>query len=286
AFGLSGHAALNLFLQKSLPVVSYLHSKDYIYSFSEDACFFIYIHHVNDMERAVRFLYKIYNQSVLFLVRDPIERLKHAINHGWYAYEWQKAYDEYDIETNNIETILDRVQYIDIDDINYLLKNLNYWINIACFDFSNILKCVKTDIYYVDMSEILPNVAFDTMKKLSNVFNFEPPKEENKQYYEEIKSSKFRYILPIVVRYKDLKINITLKNEIPLNCVDIEKYIKCKHEIQKLIGFSIDRKDMDKISYLYLEHIISFFSNFLIQIDKKTKLVEKKKATSVYILKH
>ncbi|EOH4415552.1 DUF2972 domain-containing protein, partial [Campylobacter coli] len=274
AFGLSGHGALKLFLQKSLPVIGYLNPIEYIYSISKDACFFIYIHQNNDMEKAVKFLYRVYSQRILFLIRDPIERLKHAVNHGWYAYIHQKAFDEYNVELDSIGTILDRVQYIDIDNIDCLLKNLNYWIDTACFKYNTILKYTKSDIFYIDMSEIMPNYAFSSIDKLSRVFDFRSPSEKEKKYYEEIKSSKFRYILPIVIQYKDLKINITLKQEKPYSCIDIGEYIGYRHPILELICFSINEKEMDKIVYLQSKYMINFFNNFLSQIDEKTRAIE------------
>ncbi|HEH5121212.1 TPA: DUF2972 domain-containing protein [Campylobacter coli] len=285
AFGLSGHGALKLFLQKSLPVIGYLNPIEYIYSISKDACFFIYIHQNNDMEKAVKFLYRVYSQRILFLIRDPIERLKHAVNHGWYAYIHQKAFDEYNVELDSIGTILDRVQYIDIDNIDCLLKNLNYWIDTACFKYNTILKYTKSDIFYIDMSEIMPNYAFSSIDKLSRVFDFRSPSEKEKKYYEEIKSSKFRYILPIVIQYKDLKINITLKQEKPYSCIDIGEYIGYRHPILELICFSINEKEMDKMVYLQSKYMINFFNNFLSQIDEKTRAIEKKKATCSHILR-
>ncbi|HFU2592635.1 TPA: hypothetical protein ACH5KV_001949, partial [Campylobacter jejuni] len=116
-FGLSGHSALNLFLKKTLNVVSYSNSIEHIYSFfKSDACFFIFIHNMNDIEKVKKFLYRIYSQPVLFLTRDPIERLKNGVNHGWYAHPHQNIFDTYIIKECKIDVILDRVRYTNIKD--------------------------------------------------------------------------------------------------------------------------------------------------------------------------
>ncbi|EIA7118895.1 DUF2972 domain-containing protein, partial [Campylobacter jejuni] len=285
-FGLSGHSALNLFLKKTLNVVSYSNSIEHIYSFfKSDACFFIFIHNMNDIEKVKKFLYRIYSQPVLFLTRDPIERLKNGVNHGWYAHPHQNIFDTYIIKECKIDVILDRVRYTNIKDYKVLFNNLQFWINSASFNYTTIRNCIDTQIFYLDMKDIMPNKAFNTIKKLSKILNFNPPKEENKDFYEEIKSSHFRYILPIILIYNDIKFYVTLKNEKENNYIDVEKYFNFSNEIKKYICFSVSPLDEVKLlNFINDKYLNDFFNNFLSILNKKFIYIKKSKITTNGIL--
>ncbi|HEF7492145.1 TPA: DUF2972 domain-containing protein, partial [Campylobacter jejuni] len=159
-----------------------------IYENRKESYLFIPIHDLRDIENIKIFLYKLNNQPVVILLRDPIERLKHAFNHGWYKNNKQKAFDRYELD-DSIDIILDRVAYNDKNDKNKVVKIFDFWLSNACFDYVVFINIIKTSIIFVDMKDIMPDKAFDTMIDLSKQLNINPPQYHEKKYFCEIKNS-------------------------------------------------------------------------------------------------
>ncbi|HEG5396186.1 TPA: DUF2972 domain-containing protein [Campylobacter coli] len=281
-FGLSGHAALSLFLSKSLPLVYFsTKSPENIYKFQKKSFLFLCVHFQRDVNKTKELLHKIHKQPVLFLTRDPIERLKHGISHGWYAHSHQKPFDKYNIKEHKIDEILNRVQYVDIKDWKTLLNSMDHWINNACFNYNTMAKCIHSKIIYLDMKDILPDKAFNTMHKLSRLLKFNPPKKKNRNFYEEIKNSNFRYILPIILIYNDIEFYITLKNEMKDSFINIEKYFNFKNHATQYICFAINPINESRLLNIANDkYLKNFFDDFLIAINKKVTYIEKTRMTA------
>ncbi|EAI8466412.1 DUF2972 domain-containing protein [Campylobacter jejuni] len=113
-------------------------------------------------------------KRVLFLVRDPIERLKSHINHIA-----PNKFAIYDFNLNsNVKEIVNVKKYYsknginDFPDINILenLLTFNFFCYKLLIDFFR-----KSHIFYIDMEEIKPAKAFDTMCVLADKFGFKRP---------------------------------------------------------------------------------------------------------------
>ncbi|EGK8212366.1 DUF2972 domain-containing protein, partial [Campylobacter coli] len=152
------------------------------------------------MERSKLLFFVEKNKKILMLVRDPIERLKHAINHGDYKNNKQR-FDE-NIDTRKpIEDEIDRSVYF-FDD-----KNCNFYnfvkgcITWPTYNYKKIIDPIldKNEILYLDMKEILPDKVFGTMSNLSQILNFSAPKLENKDFFEGIKNGNFRFHIPVTL---------------------------------------------------------------------------------------
>ncbi|EOJ1220879.1 DUF2972 domain-containing protein, partial [Campylobacter jejuni] len=182
-YGLSGHAALYNFFNRLIFCINWKNytTKD-IYENRKESYLFIPIHDLRDIENIKIFLYKLNNQPVVILLRDPIERLKHAFNHGWYKNNKQKAFDRYELD-DSIDIILDRVAYNDKNDKNKVVKIFDFWLSNACFDYVVFINIIKTSIIFVDMKDIMPDKAFDTMIDLSKQLNINPPQYHEKKYF-------------------------------------------------------------------------------------------------------
>ncbi|OEW13901.1 hypothetical protein AJ935_04785 [Campylobacter sp. BCW_6876] len=270
-YGLSGHAALYKFFNRLIFCINW---KNYtikdIYENRQESYLFIPIHDLKDIKNIKIFLYKLNNQPVVILLRDPIERLKTAINHGSYKNNKQKAFDRYEIN-DSIDIMLDRVSYTNVNDRN---KGLITWLKYICFDYSIFIQIIKTKIIFIDAKNIMPNKAFDTMIDLSKQLNINPPQYHEKKYLCEIKNSVFKYILPITLHYKNIVFFITLKQEKPNKNIE-PNFIN--HNILKLVAISIkvqDAVDFNFIMKKEKDYLISFFINFLNKLEIKVKNIK------------
>ncbi len=249
-YGLSGHAALYNFFNRLIFCINWKNytTKD-IYENRKESYLFIPIHDLRDIENIKIFLYKLNNQPVVILLRDPIERLKHAFNHGWYKNNKQKAFDRYELD-DSIDIILDRVAYNDKNDKNKVVKIFDFWLSNACFDYVVFINIIKTSIIFVDMKDIMPDKAFDTMIDLSKQLNINPPQYHEKKYFCEIKNSVFKYILPITLHYKNIVFFITLKQEKPNKNIELN-FIN--HNILKLVAISIKVQNVVGFNFMSAE---------------------------------
>ncbi|EAH7586195.1 DUF2972 domain-containing protein, partial [Campylobacter lari] len=141
-----------------------------------------------------KLLYFINNdKKILILVRDPIERLKTAINHGDYKYDYQR-FDENIDTRKSIEDEINRSFYF-FDD-----KNCNFYdfvkgcITWPTYNYKKIINPIlnTNEILYLDMKEIMPEKAFDTMLELSKILNFNSPKLKDKDFFQGIKNGDYR----------------------------------------------------------------------------------------------
>ncbi|WP_300826854.1 DUF2972 domain-containing protein [Helicobacter sp. UBA3407] len=140
---------------------------------------------------------------VLINLRDPIGRLKHGINHGWYKS------NQWIYEINQHKEALDRVTYggqdkPHLDLLESVLKNKNIG-NISIWEYHQTIQEIRnaSSIHYLDMQEIVGKRTFDTMTQLSQEFRFPLPKEEDRKFYESKINNQYRYLLPIIFRVNE-----------------------------------------------------------------------------------
>ncbi len=231
------------------------------------------------------------DKKILILVRDPIERLKTAINHGDYKFNNQKFNENIDTR-KSIEKEIDRSSYF-FDN-----KNCNFYdfikgcITWPTYNYKKIINPIlnTNEILYIDMKDIMPDKAFDTMLELSKILNFNPPKYKDKDFFEGIKNGDYRFHIPIILCfYKNnrifIKIYVCLKSNENKNLININKQlIKIDHILLKDLSFLINQNDIYKIDEYHKCIITQYQINFLNILEKRIKYIQKNKITTEQVL--
>ncbi|TEY09671.1 DUF2972 domain-containing protein [Campylobacter sp. US18a] len=209
--GLSGHAAMMSFF--NVCGIRYLyHHMDlmknrYIdyYHFSRIENLYSIITYgqyslTQGMNNIGKYLALINKIPIIFLVRDPISRLKTGVNHPILN---PKSMKEIYLNSDYNDVFKNKMYVGDIGKNFYYsekpsMKYLPRWINedtmcqtSLCLLFSN------RDIAYIDMEEIKPAKAFDTMCNLADKFGFKKPTD--KKFFEGIMNGDFLGILPFTL---------------------------------------------------------------------------------------
>ncbi|HGG0464556.1 TPA: DUF2972 domain-containing protein, partial [Campylobacter jejuni] len=144
---------------------------------------------------------------ILFLVRDPISRLKTAVNH-------HTNNPDKDIRLFNLSSDFNKIlnckkygtsivgKFANAPMIEYL----NFWFfTDRWFLYNSLLSSIRNfEVFYIDMEEIKPAKAFDTMCDLANKFGFKKPTD--KKFFEGVMNGDFLGILPftLYIHSKDI----------------------------------------------------------------------------------
>ncbi|ELK0973527.1 DUF2972 domain-containing protein, partial [Campylobacter jejuni] len=207
--GLSGHAAMMSFF--NVCGIGYLyHHMDlmknrYIdyYHFSRIENLYSIITYgqyslTQGMNNIGKYLTLINKIPILFLVRDPISRLKTGVNHPILN---PKSMKEICLNNDYSDVFKNKMYVGDIGKNFYYsekpsMKYLPRWINEdTMYQTSLCLLFSNRDITYIDMEEIKPAKAFDTMCDLANKFGFKKPTD--KKFFEGIMNGDLAGFIPI-----------------------------------------------------------------------------------------
>ncbi|WP_148125968.1 DUF2972 domain-containing protein, partial [Campylobacter jejuni] len=282
-FGLSASLAFYEFCKK----IGINFCFDYYNIKINNKSIFLHIYNDSDIKKHNKLFFLTTKIPYLCLVSDPISRIKRGINHGWWKYEHQRHYDEYKL-FDNIDYVLDRVIYPDCRDYNTFCKQIQSWIDLPSFNYSCLEKKAKQFVI-IDSSEIMPTMILDTLNKIGKRFNFEI-EIKNNDYFFEIKASEFRYILPIKFCFNieniNARINLTLKHEIPSNCIEINDFLNLMSlEYSDKICFSMNKNDIHLLYKLKnRQDIIQYFQMFVVKLKDKILKLDLLKATENMIL--
>ncbi len=222
-FGLSGHLALISFMIRCGASIHCLSNGkslkiDYQIAYKtllENKINFLI--HVNYMQskNSRKHILSLVDARVpaLILLRDPLGRLKHGINHGWY----KNNLTHYTL--NQIKESVDRVTYegqnkphLDLLESAHENKNIG---SLGIWEYYQTIKELRniTSVQYINMQEIVGKRTFETMKRLSKEFGFPTPKEENRKFYESKINNQYRFLLPIIFKINE-KIKILIQQNI------------------------------------------------------------------------
>ncbi|ENR7017400.1 DUF2972 domain-containing protein [Campylobacter jejuni] len=181
---LSGHAAMTMYLELcEVNICKYIHHDPFIiYSnifmqllnspLKYNVIAYTDYTHVyvsrEDLERFLNLLNK--NKPVLYLVRDPISRLKTGLNHINLKVN---RLDRFDLDTP-IERVLDRETYYFESPLPTCDHIKTYWIYAESFFRLNFLtQFFKIEkITYLDMASIKPEYAYHTFSQLNALYHF------------------------------------------------------------------------------------------------------------------
>ena len=232
----------------------------------------------------------MHKEAFFMLVRDPISRIKSIINHGGFKDRLFENNITFNLATKPC-IALDRHGYRDIDDSVYATPVINSQFidhmlsNVWSFAYySNIAHLpLDSDISYLDMQELMPSKAFETITKLANKFGFTPPKIEDKEFYEEIKYGEFAYILPLIcdIVLQDttiVRIHIATKYE--QHEKDIIGIIFDKHyPLLEKVSFSMIQQDLKALQEdkETLDKVKTYMQDFLIELQKRTDFIKQNK---------
>ncbi|EAK4034095.1 DUF2972 domain-containing protein, partial [Campylobacter jejuni] len=207
--GLSGHAAMMSFF--NVCGIGYLyHHMDLMKSRYIDYYHFSRIENLysiitygqysltQGMNNIGKYLTLINKIPILFLVRDPISRLKTGVNHPILN---PKSMKEICLNNDYSDVFKNKMYVGDIGKNFYYsekpsMKYLPRWINEdTMYQTSLCLLFSNRDITYIDMEEIKPAKAFDAMCDLANKFGFKKPTD--KKFFEGVMNGDLVGFIPI-----------------------------------------------------------------------------------------
>ncbi|MWV62599.1 DUF2972 domain-containing protein [Helicobacter saguini] len=308
AFGASAHGTIIDFLELILNIkidkihTSYFDSKynsipSYLPYPNNKKDMYVYdrifvMHHFYDY----KFPYLAREMPFIILVRDPISRLKTMVNHGFlHPNVKSNTFFLHD----DLKVVLDRRCYYGLeknfmgnswDNLSYFARLpsvdiTRYYVDIAkCmnYPYSSIANICKNNVFYMDMSEFLPQNVIESLKKYAKFFNKnieDSILEKHKAYLQEKKWSNLAYAIPlnmqIPLNNTILTLHINLKNEIPKNMIEISDLLFDKdYEILKIVGFGMNSYDLcmlknNEIALIDVRFYMQEFLSELIKIDKK-----------------
>ena len=204
----------------------------------------------------------IRNANLLILLRDPISRCKGMLNHGTPNRSKLIRGSCFPAQYLNTppHTALDRKRYKhkrgysskavapSVEGLSYVLRrelNFTYYSSILSF----LNPQYHINIHYLDVKELMPKVAFKTMQNLAEQFNFTPPKEEDRDKFEQVIWNKIKGHLPfeLIITPKDFA---ELKENIKITIIESHYTQDYEREQNR-----IDIKDslLERIAPLYAD---------------------------------
>ncbi|HHO0734007.1 TPA: DUF2972 domain-containing protein, partial [Campylobacter jejuni] len=191
-FGLSGGGALSSFFQKCNLNMCYDFHRSFFKSYCLNYNLFKKNRQTNilyytewglNIPNREKFLSLFFKKvPILLLVRDPISRLKHAANH--HASNPNEN-NNLNLNSNYNYLLKNRKQYHSGNfhhlSFDLTINSLKTWMQTdRWFLYNSFLSSVGNfEVYYLDMEEIKPARAFDTMCVLADKFNFEKPTDKH-----------------------------------------------------------------------------------------------------------
>lgn len=295
SFGLAGHVALDLYLRKCSCCLLYANQTnlDKIYHFKhENLVLNVCSLWVRDFEFQKKVLYLLHKTPILILVRDPIERIKHGVNHGYYAKSKQKPYDEFNMG-DDVNVVLDRFKYYYNSipsDFPYFPESVDNILNKSTFLLNSFIDKNKNYIYYIDMKEILPDKSFETICQLSKKFKFNSPKQNDLAFFREMKNNIFRYILPLImnINYNEQNIKIYIENSHSRdsNVTDLFEYIYGKeHIFYGKVYFYLKKEDFKFLDIKdFILYIKKYIDSFMYKLNLKISFMQKHRINESNVL--
>ncbi len=236
------------------------------------------------------------NIKILYQVRDPISVLKHTYARHYHWDIHKKLSHEFDLTFNWRCFIEPFEKFTQRIPKNISIKEL--YISSFLFDFFKE-KINSNEIHYLDMNEIMPQKAFDTLQTLAQIFDFEKPNDKNKDIVEVKEFRGFlRYILPLTFYAdpKDLKNTFSLDNTNHIKnlkpnqnafkiiltrpdkntdeCLITDEFVK--NDLSKDIGIYMKKDELDalKKEHLLYRAVKDYLNEFLTNLENANKLYE------------
>ncbi|EAI3339201.1 DUF2972 domain-containing protein [Campylobacter upsaliensis] len=297
AYGVSGHLALLNFLKfcglneifaiRSGTIMSYSEIKNKLISSTGKNFLTIAFYRPTKKFKLANLFCDV---PIIITLRDPISRLKTAVNHGYLSYNNFTGDIKFELNINPNEA-LGTVSY------DTETKELAATPQISCtkkivdelMDFkyaSNLTPFLggggnSRQVIYIDVEDLKADKAFDTMQKLSKILHFNPPKEEDRAKFECKAWDDYRIFLPFIVfiDHKDfpqlkekITIVVTKEQELQANLKDAKNLFLNENDLcYKHIGIGIEQKhyELIKKDEYIKERLKSYFKEFVKALDEK-----------------
>ncbi|MCX2716271.1 DUF2972 domain-containing protein [Helicobacter sp. MIT 21-1697] len=261
------------------------------------------INHYNEQRKYIYLAIRIYiedekfyalisNVPSLNLVRDPISMLKHYMG---VKRATNKQCRTITLLTNPDEICQNLVQYG--NGAKYPPLELSeYWINFKymCFHDTQLKNALINlqDSIIIDMSEIVGERAFETIKRLSQSLGFPAPKEEERERFKE-NISQYNALLPLSLFIKSKKKNIYIYL--------MDKVYKDDKVYQNLTPFLFNqdcfydriivcanKKDFEilKQDTKILEEVKDYLLRFIQRLQEQKNIEDTKKITESQVLEY
>ncbi|EFS9251415.1 DUF2972 domain-containing protein [Campylobacter upsaliensis] len=232
-----------------------------------------------------------YKTPILIVLRDPISRFRSMMNYRFLFLNYKKLNLNFkDDLRNSLSEILygDEARFMkksQLANVENLLSNGN-------FKFKSDLTPFLTNkggggkprqIIYIDMEEIKVDKAFDTMKRLSKILHFNPPKEEDRAKFER-KVADIYFSVPNFTIFMDhedfpqFKENITIlvakEQEMRANLKDAKSLFLDKNDpCYKHLSINVEQKhyELIKEDKEIKEKLKNYFKEFVKVLDEKVR---------------
>ncbi|QBL11060.1 DUF2972 domain-containing protein [Campylobacter helveticus] len=239
----------------------------------------------NNIRRLDHAKFFSYEAPVVITVRDPISRLKTHINHGYLKRKSQFEFSlKDDIDKSLPEIVYSGALTPQITDLEKIFDkkfiDFKYQSNLTPF-LTNEGGGVTRQIIYIDTQDLQADKAFNTMQKLSKLFHFNPPKEEDKAKFERKVWNNYALFLSftLFINHKDFsylkdKIKIIITEE-PLNQLkDIKNLFLNENDLcYKHLSINVEQKyyELIKEDKEIKERLKSYFKEFVKVLDEKVR---------------
>lgn len=153
----------------------------------EKNCLFSYCNYMHAQQDSLKYRSLLRKKPLLFIARDPIERLQHAINHlnaegsvdhlGLYRNHYNGTINI----TCNYKFLFKNLLYEGENktpSLNLLNFDVSYKLNKLSLYDTSTLQCLchkASSIHCVEFNDIKPDKAFDTFCKLADTLGFDKP---------------------------------------------------------------------------------------------------------------
>ena len=300
SFGVSGNAALITFLSlcglreirlaQDNEVEYYKESKKKLKDSIGENYISIFFYNNKKRFNVARIL--SYKAPILIVLRDPISRFRSMMNYRFLLLN-NKVLD-LNLK-NDLRTTLSEILYG--DEARLTKKSqLTYVENLLLngnFKFKSDLTPFLTNegggggnprqVIYIDMEEIKADKAFDTMKRLSQILHFNPPKEEDRVKFER-KVADIYFSVPnftIFVDDKDfpqlkekIKIVVAKEQEKMANLTNAKNLFLNENDLcYQHLSINVEQKyyELIKEDKEIKERLKSYFKEFVKVLDERVK---------------
>ncbi|WP_270965228.1 DUF2972 domain-containing protein, partial [Campylobacter upsaliensis] len=300
SFGVSGNAALITFLSlcglreirlaQDNEVEYYKESKKKLKDSIGENYISIFFYNNKKRFNVARIL--SYKAPILIVLRDPISRFRSMMNYRFLLLN-NKVLD-LNLK-NDLRTTLSEILYG--DEARLTKKSqLTYVENLLLngnFKFKSDLTPFLTNegggggnprqVIYIDMEEIKADKAFDTMKRLSQILHFNPPKEEDRVKFER-KVADIYFSVPnftIFVDDKDfpqlkekIKIVVAKEQEKMANLTNAKNLFLNENDLcYKHLSINVEQKyyELIKEDKEIKEKLKNYFKEFVKVLDEKVR---------------
>ncbi|WP_158659418.1 DUF2972 domain-containing protein [Helicobacter trogontum] len=227
---------------------------------------------------------------VIILVRDPISRLKTLVNHGWYIKHTHNFDHNFTMQEDPYDVVnrkgYHNEHYVFTSNMPFVTNGLlEFFFSTWSFDYNSVVSKLSLhhNITYIDMHEIMPDNAFDTMTKLAKEFDFALPSMDDKEFYRTRRFGVTSYILPLtcIIHTHDgqtLSLHITSSRIMKGIALNINNFLfNDKHPLLDQVAFSMSREDLQALQEdrETLDKVKVYMVKFLDELKKRIDYIQR-----------